>query len=501
MTNDNFISGFVNFDPSINENNESRFEQKEIKVSGNAILPFISDFSALERLNSEGSTCETYRWEHLSRVYFVKRLKSEFLHSRQHIHAYEKEYELGSRLSHPSLPRYIDLKLTPTECYIVMQYIDGQTLQELWHNPLTANLAITYRILYQLVDVLEYLHRNNIAHYDLLPQNVMLTNGLHNVVLIDLDKAFHSAYVNTSGDVSRFDVDSDRHNSADTDYRALANIINKGLWGGYQYGDLKHFYDLCQKPGVTAAELRSALDHKYDEVFIHNKVICEGDNCDTYKGTWKLQPVFIKKLKPEVSNNSYFLEKMRDEYETMLDNPNPYLAEYILFRHIGEECYIVMEKCEGITLAQMLKEHHPWLDDWENIRGVLLQFLGVLRFLWEEGLDHLDYDAEDVFINPGNGIITVANLREVLDTRVEEVRLNSCVRRFKDAKTGEITERKIYTTPKDIPLRLPLICRIIDRLAAEGVDVEWLMEFRDACHMGARLRELADLLDKRRNNS
>ena len=83
-------------------------------------LPEISDFNRLKRLSNDGTTCLTYKWEWRSRVYFVKRLKPELLHDPQHRNAFEKEYELGSRLNHPSLPRYVDFRQTENDCYIVM---------------------------------------------------------------------------------------------------------------------------------------------------------------------------------------------------------------------------------------------------------------------------------------------------------------------------------------------------------------------------------------------
>lgn len=496
MIKDSFISDYEGPDSQSEDNIASDRISQDVERPDEGRLPFISDYSALERLNSEGSTCETYKWVYRSHVYFVKRLKPTLLYDSQSLCAFEKEYELGSRLSHPSLPRYIDYRRTKNDCYIVMEYVDGKTLTDLWHNPVTANREMTYTILHQLIDVLEYLHRNNVVHYDLLPQNVMLTTGLNNVVLIDLDKAYNYAYINSDGDASRFVEDQKRYKSTDTDFRALAMILKKGLWGGYEDNELKHFCDLCMTPGVTHSDLRSALTHIYDDLTMKSQPVVSGQNCDCYEGEWKLKQVFVKKLKSEFIENDYYLRKMRDEYEWLYDVSGRPLTMpmSLMFRQTSDSCYIVIEKFDGLSLTKMIADHHPWLQDPKNIKLLIDEFLDLLEYLWQEGNDYVDYDTDDIFIEPECQYITFANLGDILDVRVSELRLNHIIERHRDVNTGEVTEHKVYTTPFNRVKEFPMMCRLISKLEIGGVDVKWLASFRQACYIGATSKELHESL-------
>lgn len=460
-------------------------------------LPIISDFSGLEKLSCEGSTCETYKWEWSSRVYFVKRLKHEFLGSSQHIHAFEKEFELGSKLSHPSLPCYIDFRHTDRECYIVMEYIDGVTLKDLWHKLITVDRGITYKVMGQLIDVLDYLHRNNIMHYDLIPQNVMLTNGLNNVVLLDLDKAFNSAFAKNAGDPSRFGVDTDGAASSDVDYRGLSIILSKGFWRGMEDGELSHFNDLCNTPGVTSEELKEALMHKYDDLYVSNHKCIDGRTCDGYEGDWQLRPVIIKKLKPDLLNNKYYRDRFVREYEFMNGCEDPTFAYYCLIRNTPEDCFIAIEKPDGITVSAMLSDDNPWIYDTDNIKSLLETLLSSYFYLWsEEGADRMRFDIDDIYVNPVKGYITIANFKEILDATISNTKSRLAMTEVKivDSASGKVLNTDSILAPdRTCPFELPQLCKIMNQLE-EKVDMSWLSDLYKACAYGASYREMSRIL-------
>ncbi|MBM4026034.1 MAG: hypothetical protein FJ280_11610 [Planctomycetes bacterium] len=103
------------------------------------------------------------------------------------------EARILASLNHPNLARVWDHFQVGDNAYLVMDYIDGQTLQEvLDQTPGFLPEAAVLRWAGQLCDVLDYLHRQPlpIIFRDLKPSNVMLDRS-DTVKLIDFGIARH----------------------------------------------------------------------------------------------------------------------------------------------------------------------------------------------------------------------------------------------------------------------------------------------------------------------
>lgn len=104
------------------------------------------------------------------------------------IAAFQREAELLATLNHPNLPRVADVFEEGGRQYMVMEFIDGQTLLQILEN--TSGFLPEDRVLAwaeQLCDALEYLHSQDppIIYRDLKPGNVMEMRGSTTVKLID----------------------------------------------------------------------------------------------------------------------------------------------------------------------------------------------------------------------------------------------------------------------------------------------------------------------------
>ena len=104
------------------------------------------------------------------------------------IEAFKQEAEILSSLMHPNLPRIYDYFEENGSWYLVMDYIEGQTLDELIVQTPDGKFSIpqVLAIAIQLCTVLGYLHSQQpaIIFRDLKPGNVMLTSEDH-LYLID----------------------------------------------------------------------------------------------------------------------------------------------------------------------------------------------------------------------------------------------------------------------------------------------------------------------------
>ena len=102
--------------------------------------------------------------------------------------AFEHEAHLLADLLHPNLPRIYEHFAENDRSYLVMDFIEGQTLEEYLDQkgggPLPVDQVITWAE--QLCDVLNYLHSHQppIIFRDLKPANVMISESGH-VYLID----------------------------------------------------------------------------------------------------------------------------------------------------------------------------------------------------------------------------------------------------------------------------------------------------------------------------
>ena len=114
----------------------------------------------------------------------VKVLKEEFLDNEELVRRFKNESKAISILNHPNIVKVYDVSVTDQLQYIVMEYIDGDNLEQLIKkNALSAELA--RKIAGQLMDALEYMHNKQMIHRDLKPSNIMITHNGQNVKLID----------------------------------------------------------------------------------------------------------------------------------------------------------------------------------------------------------------------------------------------------------------------------------------------------------------------------
>ncbi len=107
---------------------------------------------------------------------------------------FKSEAEMLASLKHPNLPSIIDYFDENGICYIVMDYIEGQTLEEYLNKLPDSRLSLrdTLTVGLNLCNVLNYLHNRQppIVYRDLKPANIMLTSEGY-LYLIDFGIARH----------------------------------------------------------------------------------------------------------------------------------------------------------------------------------------------------------------------------------------------------------------------------------------------------------------------
>ncbi|MDQ6892993.1 MAG: serine/threonine-protein kinase [Acidobacteriota bacterium] len=138
-----------------------------------------------------GGMGEVYRARdtRLERTVAVKVLPAHLSDSPGVRERFEREARTISQLSHPHICAIYDVGHSDGTAYLVMEYLEGETLAErLTNGPLPPEQTVRYGI--EIADALDRAHRTGIVHRDLKPGNVMLTGSGVKLLDFGLAKVF-----------------------------------------------------------------------------------------------------------------------------------------------------------------------------------------------------------------------------------------------------------------------------------------------------------------------
>ena len=88
---------------------------------------------------------------------------------------FQRERQILARLSHPGIATLLDGGLTEDERpYLVMELVKGDSITEFARRQ-ELGVAGRLQLVFQVVDAVEYAHRNLVVHRDLKPSNILVT--------------------------------------------------------------------------------------------------------------------------------------------------------------------------------------------------------------------------------------------------------------------------------------------------------------------------------------
>jgi len=97
---------------------------------------------------------------------------------------FEREARVLRGLRHKNLPHVSDYFSIDENDYLVMDYIQGESLADLLGRKKRPTERLLYIWLDQILDALEYCHRHHVLHRDIKPANIILTSE-GKVMLVD----------------------------------------------------------------------------------------------------------------------------------------------------------------------------------------------------------------------------------------------------------------------------------------------------------------------------
>ncbi len=155
----------------------------------------IGDYRLIEKLG-EGAAGEVFLatptadkpFAQIGEPIAVKRYKSEILRQHGQLARIQREFQVGSTISHPNLVRIYDSSLNQDRDaapYLVMEYVDGIPLDKWVEQFFPIPTRLLLRLAEQLIGGVACLHENGITHRDLKPQNIIVTSTF-DVKIMDL---------------------------------------------------------------------------------------------------------------------------------------------------------------------------------------------------------------------------------------------------------------------------------------------------------------------------
>lgn len=160
-------------------------------------------YELLEKIGEGGmSIVYKARCRILDRIVAVKVLKEEFARDENFVHRFKTEALAAASLSHPNLVNIYDVGQQDDCYYIVMEYVQGQTLKELIEQqaPLPIDRAVDIAIM--ICDGLHHAHEKGIIHRDIKPHNVLITDfGIVKVADFGIAQAITKQTITFGGNV------------------------------------------------------------------------------------------------------------------------------------------------------------------------------------------------------------------------------------------------------------------------------------------------------------
>lgn len=158
-------------------NNYATDYQINLLLKGHTESFYLNQYRIMERIG-KGRMAGVYKAVHpLGQVVALKVLPPSKAKHPTLLGRFQREARLAMKLKHPNVVRTFQVGEAEGLQYIVMEHLEGETLDEVFRRrgKLPPNEAV--RIVYQALNGLQHIHEQNMVHRDLKPANMMLVSS------------------------------------------------------------------------------------------------------------------------------------------------------------------------------------------------------------------------------------------------------------------------------------------------------------------------------------
>lgn len=235
-----------------------------------------SRYELLEMIG-EGGMAKVYkaRCRILDRIVAVKILKDEFSKDKSFVVKFKTEALSAARINHPNIVNIYDVGQENDVHYIVMEYVDGETLKDIIKReaPLSVDKAVDIAIM--ICDGIHHAHEKGIIHRDIKPHNILVTeHGMVKVADFGIARAASNATItygnnNIIGSVHYISPEQAKGEPVGrtTDIYSLGCVLYEMLTGKVPFEAssaitvaLKHINDEAPSPRAVNPKIPAALE-------------------------------------------------------------------------------------------------------------------------------------------------------------------------------------------------------------------------------------------------
>jgi eukaryotic-like serine/threonine-protein kinase len=151
--------------------------QAALLARGHAEGFYINQYKVLDRIG-RGRMAGVYKARHeLGQIVAIKVLPPSRAKDANLLGRFQREARLAVRLNHPNVVRAFQVGEADSLHYLVMEYLEGETLDDVLTRRGKLPPTEAVRIVYQALQGLQHIHSLGLVHRDLKPANLMLVGA------------------------------------------------------------------------------------------------------------------------------------------------------------------------------------------------------------------------------------------------------------------------------------------------------------------------------------
>jgi serine/threonine protein kinase len=178
----------------------TRFQAKQL-LAGKHRGFVLGPYKILDQIG-KGGMGSVFLGEHagMEKKLAIKVLAKELANDTAAIERFQREARAASALTHPNIVRVHHFGQTGDNRYLVMEYVNGATIEQILDRKGPFTVVQAVRIAMQAGTGLHHAHQKGFVHRDIKPENLMLTKEGHVKILdMGLTKQFNKAEDNLTG--------------------------------------------------------------------------------------------------------------------------------------------------------------------------------------------------------------------------------------------------------------------------------------------------------------